>query len=226
MNIIIIPYRNREYHLKYFLNNTVPLLKKHLKELKVVIIEQTNDKLFNRGKLLNIGYKLYSSIGKYYFTHDVDINPMEETIKKYYTKEIENEIMGIYTSQHNTLGGIIKFTNDNFDAINGFPNTIWGWGSEDKALQNRVEYKKIKIKKNILNNDPNKDKYFKIFNDINDRVTTNLSDTIQKYYNNYLHLSNMEKERMMRADGLSSLRYKILKKDRLMKGVEKIVVEI
>ena len=59
MNIIIIPYRNRESHLKYFLNNTFPLLKKHLKELKVVIIEQTNDKLFNRGKLLNIGYKLY-----------------------------------------------------------------------------------------------------------------------------------------------------------------------
>ena len=226
MNIIIIPYRNRESHLKYFLNNTFPLLKKHLKELKVVIIEQTNDKLFNRGKLLNIGYKLYSSRGKYYFTHDVDINPTEETIKKYYTKEIENEIMGIYTSQHNTLGGIIKYTSENFDKINGFPNTIWGWGSEDKALQNRVEYKKIKIKKNILNNDPNKDKYFKIFNDINDRVTINLSDTIQKYYNNYLHLSNMEKERMMSSDGLSSLRYKILKKDRLMDDVDKIVVEI
>ena len=208
------------------MNNTYPLLKKNLEELKVIIIEQTDDKLFNRGKLLNIGYKLYSSKGKYYFTHDVDINPTEETIKKYYTKEIEDEIMGIYTSQHNTLGGIIKFTNDNFDAINGFPNTIWGWGTEDKALQNRVEYKNIKIKKNILNNDPNKDKYFKIFNDINDRETTHLSYTTNKYYKYYPTLSNIEKERMMRTDGLSSLRYKILKKDTLMEGVEKIVVEI
>ncbi len=44
-NIILIPYRKRETHLKYFIENTVPLLKKHLENLKIVIIEQLNDKL-------------------------------------------------------------------------------------------------------------------------------------------------------------------------------------
>ncbi len=55
-NVIIIPYRNREKHLKYYLENTVPLLQKHIPNGKVVIVEQDwNNKLFNRGCLLNIG---------------------------------------------------------------------------------------------------------------------------------------------------------------------------
>ena len=54
-------------------------------------------------------------------------------------KRKDNNIIGIYTSKHNTLGGIIKFTTNNFEKINGFPNNFWGWGVEDKALQNRVD---------------------------------------------------------------------------------------
>ena len=29
-NVIIIPYRAREKHLEYFIENTVPLLQKHM----------------------------------------------------------------------------------------------------------------------------------------------------------------------------------------------------
>ena len=55
MSLIIIPYREREEHLKYFIENTYPLIKKYMEGVRVVIIEQTSDKFFNRGKLLNIG---------------------------------------------------------------------------------------------------------------------------------------------------------------------------
>ena len=37
-----------------------------------------------------------------------------------------------------------------------------GIGHEDKALQNRAEFKKVYITKNILNNDPNKQVFVKI----------------------------------------------------------------
>jgi hypothetical protein len=56
-NIILVPYRKREKHLSYFIEKTVPLLQKHLDNLKIIIIEQNNNKLFNRGLLLNIGFK-------------------------------------------------------------------------------------------------------------------------------------------------------------------------
>ena len=45
-NVIVIPYRNRERHLKYYLENTVPLLKQYLPNSKVVIIEQGQEGLF------------------------------------------------------------------------------------------------------------------------------------------------------------------------------------
>jgi hypothetical protein len=55
MNLIIIPYRNRQNHLKTFLES-VPEFKKHLSNFKLLVVEQTKGKEFNRGKLLNVGF--------------------------------------------------------------------------------------------------------------------------------------------------------------------------
>ena len=65
-NVVIIPYRKREKHLKYFKDNTVPLLKKYIPNGKVIIVEQDNNNLFNRGCILNIGIKEYENKSKYY----------------------------------------------------------------------------------------------------------------------------------------------------------------
>ena len=124
----MIPYRNRNRDLNYFLEHSYPLLKKHLDKLEIIVIEQVDGKLFNRAATLNIGFK-ESGDSTYYFTHDIDLNPTEDTIKQYYKKEVEeNHIMGIYTSYFNTLGGIIKFRKSAFKKINGFANNFWGWG--------------------------------------------------------------------------------------------------
>ena len=216
--VIIIPYRAREKHLKYFLDHTAPLFKKHIPNGKIVIVEQDwNNKLFNRGCLLNIGVKEYENKTIHCMTHDVDINPFEETILKYYIDSInDNHIRGIYTSHCNTLGGIIKFQSKTFFRINGFPNNIWGWGQEDKALQNRAEFFNVNIRKNILNNDPNQNKYFLRFDDINDRNPA-------KGHNHYgtpISLNDIKNT------GLNNLQYKILEKQDLNDFVERIKVSI
>ena len=54
-NIILIPYRNRKSHLKYFLEHTVPIIQEFMPNTKVIVIEQCEGKLFNRGKILNVG---------------------------------------------------------------------------------------------------------------------------------------------------------------------------
>ena len=216
--IIIIPYRAREKHLEYFINNTVPLLKKHMPNSKVIIIEQDwNNELFNRGCLLNIGVKEYENKTIHCITNDVDINPFEETILKYYVNPIpDNSIKGIYTSVCDTLGGIIKFRSKTFFDINGFPNNIWGWGEEDKALQNRAEFKKVNITKNILNNDPNQNNYLLRFNDVNDRIPYRG----KSYYN----VKSNENE--LQKSGLNNLQYKILEKININDYVELIKVSI
>jgi hypothetical protein len=222
INTILIPFRDRKPDLKYFLNNSYPLLKKHIEGLKILIIEQVDGKPFNRGKTLNVGFM--ESESDYYFTHDVDINPTEEMIKSTYKKEVlDNSIMGIYTSHCNTLGGIIKMRSSTFEKINGFPNNFWGWGCEDKDLQNRAEFKSINITKNILNNDPNKDKYFKIF-DAGGRDMR--MPNHQFVYNVWNNVTIEDREKYIMENGLSTLNYKIIKEEVLMDGVKKITVTI
>lgn len=226
-NIIIIPYRNRKEHLDLFIKDVIPLFEKYLKPFKVVVIEQEEGKLFNRGMLLNIGFNEYKDKSRFFFTHDVDIYPIEKCIKELYTKQEENNIVGIYTSQCNTLGGIIKFTSNNFQKLNGFPNNFWGWGVEDKALQNRVEYMKIKVNKNILSNNSNRFDYFNIKNDVNDRhMDEFFNDKTHFEYDIFNTLIDSIKFKYITQSGLNNLNYKIISRETINEFCEIIKVSI
>jgi hypothetical protein len=225
---ILIPYRNRKQHLDFFLNNSVPLLQTFISDLKIVILQQSNDnRHFNRGALLNVGFTEYKNSTNFFITHDVDLNPYENTINTYYVQDIsENQIKGIYTSASNTLGGIIKVSSNTIHKINGFPNSFWGWGVEDKALQNRAEFFNISISKNILNNDPQKDTYFKIFNDIDDRVKDNIHNKTHFEYNIFKTLTYQEKEKIINSSGLHNISYTILNKTTLFDNVELLDIQL
>jgi hypothetical protein len=212
-NIILIPYRNRNEHLDIFIKDVIPLFEKYLQPYKVVVIEQEQGKLFNRGMLLNIGFNEYKDKSEYFFTHDVDIIPNEECVKTLYTKTDISCITGIYTSSCNTLGGIIKFTPECFIKSNGFPNNYWGWGVEDKVLQNRVEYMNININKNILTNDINRFNYFTIKNDIDDRHYDNLDHKTSFEYTEFNNLTTENKLIHIMKSGLNNLEYKIISRE-------------
>jgi len=215
-NVIVIPFRNRQTHSDYYIKNTLPLLQKHLPNSKIIIIEQDNNKEFNRGKLLNVVFKEYKDKTKYFITNDVDINPKENTIKKYYNIEINNitTIVGIYTSSFGTLGGIIKVRSDTIHKINGFPNDIWGWGAEDKALQNRSELYGINKQTNFLQSTKRKGQklnypYFTIFDDTNDRNKTNYNKNHEFHYKEFRKLSHKNKLESIQNSGLNNISYKI-----------------
>jgi len=105
---------------------------------------------------------------------------------------------------------------------------------EDKAIQNRVEFYKLNIEKNLKNP---KDKvgadnevfqsYFKAFNDINDRDRRFESKHHLHHYIMWKNLSNIEKDKCIIGNGINSLIYKLIKKEIIEEGViEKIVVDI
>ena len=48
---IIVPYRDRESHLTKFIENVTPYLKSKKIKHEIIVVEQADDKPFNRGKL-------------------------------------------------------------------------------------------------------------------------------------------------------------------------------
>ena len=220
-NIIAIPFRKRDIHLEYYIKNTVPLLQQHLPNSKVVVVEQSEGKLFNRGMLLNVAFKEYENKTKYFFAHDVDTNPTQEIIKSIYTNE-NIDVHRIKSVHTVSLGGIIKVKHDIIFDINGFPNNIWGWGIEDRALYYRCCMKNI----NITNN-PNQS--FKIMPHISNIITytgekKKISDM---WMPNYIDkLDHKQKEEMIMGSGLNNLEYTILERKMIHDIVEIIKVDI
>lgn len=147
---IIVPFRDlhveqkRSDHLRRF----VPEMSEFLKDQSFVIyiIEQSNDGLeFNRGMLLNIGFKIAKSEGcNTFIFHDVDLMPSPELLPYY--RSIPSGLAPIhiakrwnrYNRNNEYFGGIVAFSAAQFQSINGYPNNFWGWGGEDDELKKRA----------------------------------------------------------------------------------------
>ena len=228
--VILIPFRDRDTHLSHFIKNSWSLIKLYMPNSKLVVIHQEEGKLFNRGKLLNIGIKEYLDKTKYFIFHDVDLNPNSNTIKKYYKLTgPTKQIIGIYNAPLKicTLGGIIKIHNNCIKDINGFSNDLWGWGVEDRILYNRVIFFKKDIKWNLFTDNPDINKYFITFNNINDRKFSEQYMNISKY--EYLEFQNETTEKQyehIMSSGLNNLQYTILSRMDMDTDVEVITVSI
>ena len=107
-------------------------------EYQIFIIEQSDDKPFNRGKLLNVGYKFACDNGCDYFVfHDVDMLP--EDVDYSYTDKPLHLATHLQEHDYETtffdyFGGVTMFNKEDFELINGFSNEYWGWGFEDDDL--------------------------------------------------------------------------------------------
>ena len=147
---IIIPFRDSdpEQPRTKQLNEFIKYMSNYLKDItyKIFVIEQSDDsKKFNRGELLNIGFKFAEQEGFTNFIfHDVDLLPSAE-LKKYYTDAPDKNPIHIaavwsrYGKNPYYFGGIVAFNKQMFNKINGFPNNFWGWGGEDDELYKRTK---------------------------------------------------------------------------------------
>ena len=138
---IVIPYRKRSEHLA----QTAPVLSRFG---KVFVIEQADDKPFNRGKLINVGYLTYSKYFDYFAAHDVDMLP--EKVNYSYSENpchlaTEVEDYGYKLPNEKYFGGVTLFPNDKFEKVNGFSNNFWGWGGEDDYIRRRFEEMNIDL---------------------------------------------------------------------------------
>ena len=148
---ILIPYRNREENLKQLLN-TINKKNNDSYEADIYILEQENTDLFNRGRLLNSGFKILLENYDYFIVHDVDLIP--EDFATYRHKYNISTHLSCYCSQFNyklldnkpyeeseMFGGIVAFPKKEVIESGGFSNIYEGWGCEDNDLFKRIKNK-------------------------------------------------------------------------------------
>ena len=214
---IIIPYRDRAEHLKTYIAKCKPIFDKIIPKHIIIIVEQDDDKPFNRGKLINCGIHLIQKECSHFITQDVDLLPSEFIVDKYYSnKYINDPILPIYCAHRLSLGGICKLQKQTVILLNGFPNYIWGWGVEDRALLYRSIYRNIPIKnKCVIYSDPKCDTLRKQFSVLPHKSNARKYDkgdikTINDNENNIAKSKNKDKQiQHLLSSGLNTLQYTI-----------------
>jgi len=138
---IIVPYRNRKNHLTRFLTHMVEFFERKEIDYRIIVVEQDNARQFNRGMLLNIGFKYSIELNcNYVVFHDVDMLPIDVD---YSYSDVPIHLATDFILQNGDkpreifdeyFGGVTMFPSDVFSKINGYSNKYWDWGYEDSDL--------------------------------------------------------------------------------------------
>lgn len=150
--IFIVPYRNRTQH-KFFFCKYMSFILEDKDDYEILISHQCDARTFNRGAVKNIGF--IAAKNKYpnhykditFIFNDVDTIPFH----KIFDYETTHEVVKHYYGFKCTLGGIVVIKGSDFEKINGFP-CFWGWGMEDKVLQQRCDQAKLKTDRSVFYN--------------------------------------------------------------------------
>jgi len=142
---IVVPYRNRPDQLDTFLHYLHRFLVRQEIDYRIVVIEQSRDKEFNRGKLLNIGFtEMERRFPSHcYIFHDVDLIPTN--LNNIYACSNQPRHMSSAIDIFNyrlpycrIFGGAVALTRHQFLQVNGYSNSFFGWGGEDDDFYFRV----------------------------------------------------------------------------------------
>ncbi|XP_062395907.1 beta-1,4-galactosyltransferase 1-like isoform X2 [Sardina pilchardus] len=149
---IIIPFRHREFHLRYWLHYLHPILQRQQQEYAIYVINQYGETTFNRGMLMNVGYAEARKQYDYdcFVFSDVDIVPMDDrNFYKCYSQprhiSVAVDKFGFRLPYAQIFGGVTALSLEQFTKINGYPNNYWGWGGEDDDVSKRLSMRGMSI---------------------------------------------------------------------------------
>lgn len=136
---IVIPYRDRKQHLERFLE--------HYQGIDIFIVEQFDQKPFNRAKLFNVWFQEYGLMYDYFITHDVDMyldfSKSDMSVYDYpvFPTHIATRCQqfGYEMPYPDYFGGVTIFSREHFIQVNGFSNEFWSWGGEDDEMLRNVK---------------------------------------------------------------------------------------
>lgn len=149
---LVVPYRDRDDHLRIFLRNIHAFLQRQQIDYGVYVVEQSSGGSFNRGMLMNIGFIESLRFADYdcFVFHDVDLLP-EDDRNLYWCPVMPRHLSAAVDTLFyklpywNLFGGVEAFTKDHFELINGFSNRYFGWGGEDDDLYQRLIFHNLNL---------------------------------------------------------------------------------
>jgi len=142
---ICIPYRDtgdgvRKKHLDTLVPYLEEFFGKRNIDFRIYVGHQVDDKQFNRSGTKNVAFLAAKEDGcDYVAFHDVDMLPTED-VDYSYPGETPKQIAAYLSQWDYTLrdveyfGGVVLFTIEQFEAVNGYHTNYWGWGMEDDDL--------------------------------------------------------------------------------------------
>ena len=153
-NYFIIPFRNRENHIKLWTEEAYKLYsnKQHFK-YSVILVEQDNTAPFNKGVLLNVGFwkamqlhhATYGGCGMLSTRPNLIFNDVDVFCKDMKFLRPEEYIYHPYGDAH-CLGCIFICSPEAYLTFNGFSNNYNGWGREDADALLRVKIQELPLK--------------------------------------------------------------------------------
>jgi hypothetical protein len=135
--LIIVPYRDRVAHLEIFLDHMFV----YNPRANIVIVEQADDKPFNRGKLLNIGFIEYFGDSHYCF-HDVDKLPI---FVSYDPRPGITQLASSDIQKKDYLGGVTMFNSTVFELLGGYHNDYFH-RAEDNEMMFNIKRSRFQVK--------------------------------------------------------------------------------
>ncbi|XP_040029304.1 beta-1,4-galactosyltransferase 1 isoform X1 [Gasterosteus aculeatus] len=205
---IIIPFRRRDEHLKFWLFYLHPILQRQQLDYGVYVINQDGEAVFNRAKLLNVGYREALKDYDYecFVFSDVDLIPMDDrNIYRCFSQprhlSVSMDKFGFRLPYNQYFGGVSSMSKEQYLKINGFPNNYWGWGGEDDDIFNRLSSRGMSISR--PSGDVGKCRMIR-----HDRDKQN--DPNPQRFDRIAHTRDT-----MHKDGINSLSYNVVKTERL-----------
>lgn len=204
---IVVPYRNRQTHLRALLYHLHPFLQRQQVHYGIYIVHQSGNSTFNRAKLLNVGVReaLKEENWSCIFLHDVDLLPENDhntyTCHPHYPthQSVAMDKFRYRLPYSQYFGGVSAVTPEQYLKMNGFPNQYWGWGGEDDDIAARVRLSGMKIMR-----PPSSIGHYKMIRHKGD----------QGNEQNPRRFDLLKRTRLSwRSDGLNSLTYKLLSKE-------------
>lgn len=226
---IIIPLRGRELQLRGMLEHMHPVWQRQQMDYTVYTITQSGKQLFNRAKLMNVGFAEAIKDRKYdcYVFHDVDLllendkclywcpptTTRGAAIPRHLSTYIDKfgyavntyslglcSPLSFQSMEIEVFGGVSMFTEEQFITVNGFSNIYWGWGAEDDDIYMRTRRKGY----TVYHDTSGSCSYHMIYHN---REKKNPENAVR-----FLLLKHALSRQ--NDDGLNSLRYKVLSREK------------
>ncbi|XP_057661674.1 beta-1,4-galactosyltransferase 2 isoform X1 [Diorhabda carinulata] len=183
---IIVPYRDRPYHLKHFVNFMHWYLQQQNLHYRIIVVNQNDSLPFNRAKMLNYGAKFAIRLNYHcLILHDVDLIPINTGNIYACSKKPRHMSSSLDTFRYNLpyltlFGGAVSITSEQFIKVNGMSNMFYGWGGEDDDFYRRLTLNSMEL----CRFSPELSKYTMLIHK-KEQASENRFNTLEKTEGNY-----------------------------------------